>query len=154
MKNDPVLALIEKWEADARRQDWPANGEFLTPQECAKQIRAILPQRDQVVAETVERCATEFESDAWVDATGHQVANRIRKLSPDPLFRHLIENAARLEEAKRWREKQLVYRDSWGEERIAQLEAEATNWRKEWESEQSVTWKTMRLPNRHGVLWA
>src|SRR6185312_8475410 len=47
MTNDPVLALIEKWEADARRQDWPANGEFLTPQECAKQIRAILPQRDR-----------------------------------------------------------------------------------------------------------
>src|SRR6185312_1454196 len=135
MTNDPVLALIEKWEADARRQDWPANGEFLTPQECAKQIRAILPQRDQAVAETVERCCDWLNQVAEIsNGYGKSVLQKIvdglrNDISgADPLYRQRIENAARLEELQ-----ELVAGSTHWEgcekshpicRRIAQLEAE------------------------------
>ena len=31
--------LAERWDDDARREDWPENGDFLTPQKCATQLR-------------------------------------------------------------------------------------------------------------------
>ena len=111
-----VLALIEKiphkiieWECSQ-----PECGETHSKHDadCLRcKLEAILPQRDQVVAETVERCLDavrktpfrchspedrEFESGC--KQTRESDMDAIRKLYPDPLYRQRIENAARLEE--------------------------------------------------------
>src|SRR6185437_1727957 len=116
MTNDSVLALIEEL---CDMPDRYLNGRA---RELANALKyEALPQRDQAVAETVERCAEKAEIYAShvtdpltlegrsQTITATLIASSIRDISPDPLFRQRIENAARLEEANWWKHRTVTW---------------------------------------------